>query len=416
MRPSYWSGAIEPREADLAIVGAGFAGLSTALHCAAARPNARIVVIERHEAGAGASGRNGGMIIPFPMIPLWLVPGAANGAAAEANRMLMDVLEATLSGPVGLAVDARPADVVIAATGIIWRKGLNWVAARADSMGVGVESLGLRELEERYSQTSTLGLRYPGHRIQPWQSAQRLAEAARQLGVEILSGVEVLALRSEPHGTRLNTDSGDIVARQVVLATNAYGASLGGKLPGSAVFSYVLASEPLPPADAHALGGGNALVVELDRGIYRRIEDGRLIFGALDKTGRSVNEATATDPSARAELRRLLRNSLPQLADVEIAREWGGAFAQRIGAPLVAKHPSMPEVYYNSGYGGSGVGLSLLSGALVQGLIWPDADDHRAAFLRRAYAQTRVPWMRLPAVGLDVLRLPTPRLMDHKAK
>jgi gamma-glutamylputrescine oxidase len=404
MQPSYWSGEIGG-EADLIIVGAGFAGLSSAFACAAARSRARIVVLDRKGPGAGASGRNGGMIIPFPLIPLWLIRGSAPGHEPETlNHLLMRQLAATLDGPVGQAVAAREAPFVVAASSGFWVRALRWLAERAGAMGVAVEGVGPDELRAKYASATRFALRYRGHGIQPWRAAQGLAEAAAARGVTILSGVEALRFENANGTVRVTTDSGVLTARDVLIATNAYGETLAGLPPlGMRLFSYVLATDELTPDQATAVGG-EALFSEVDTGIYRRIEDGRLIFGALDKPRANAAETHATDPKARQQLRELLARSLPSLAGVPVAREWGGAFMQRVGPPIIAPHPGVAGVWLNTGYGGSGVALSLLSGPLAAGMMWPDADTPEAAAIRAGYRSTRMPWLQLPGVALAILR------------
>jgi glycine/D-amino acid oxidase-like deaminating enzyme len=248
-----------------------------------------------------------------------------------------------------------------------------------------------------------LAIRYPGWRVQPWEAAQHLASAAEAAGVEIVPGTEALRLVPEGGKVRVLTASGDIVARQVVVATNAYGNGFGGRRPGLTVFSYVLATERLTEAQCQSLGGEAALYSELDTDIYRRVHDGRLVFGALDKLHRRADEDWAADPAARAELRRMLAGHLPELSGVAIEEEWGGAFCQRLHAPVIAPHRRLKGVYFNTGYGGSGVSLTLSSGALVPGMLWPELETDTTAMLRRAYSQTRVPWLGLPGMALAAL-------------
>ncbi len=403
MRPSYWSGR-EERQTDLLVIGGGFAGLTSAIACASARRGLQVTLIDRHGPGTGASGRNAGMVIPFPMIPLWLLPRSLQGIdARQANAALMGHLEAVLGGLIGTAAKPQRAEIVLAARSWFWSQGLKWIMARAAAMGVGHDRVEAEELRSRYSSGMPLAIRYPGWRVQPWEAAQHLASAAEAAGVEIVPGTEALQLVPEAGRVRVLTANGEIVAKQVLIATNAYGNGFGGRKAGITVFSYVLATGRLSDEQRQSLGGEAALYSELDTDIYRRVHDGRLVFGALDKLHRRADESWAADTTARAELRGMLAEHLPELAGVAIEKEWGGAFCQRVTAPIIAPHTSLPGVYFNTGYGGSGVSLTLLSGALVPGMLWPEVDTEATAMLRRAYAETRVPWLSLPGMAIAAL-------------
>jgi len=410
MRPSFWSGTLEgtwnTRIVDLVVVGGGFAGLSTAYHCLAARPDLDVVILDRDEVGSGASGRNAGMVIPFPLFTPWLMDGSPSRADAiwgyAAWRTMLAELVAADNGQL---LQAREADVVVSSTNWVWSTGLKWVGRRGRQLGFEVETFGSEEVSRRYGGSGQFGISYPGWSVQPWQTGRNLKRAVLAQGAEIAEGVEVVGVASGGDHVVLSTASGPVRARRVVICTNAYSGAIAGVGPqGKTVHTYMLATEPLPEGIAERLGGERAQVSELGAGmIYRRVHDNRLIFGGLDVGGLVPTESAAQNEQSRTRLRELMRARLPWLPELAIEREWGGAFVDREDPPNLSASTEISGLYFNTGYGGSGVAMTLPSGRLARGMIFPELDDPDAARLRQLMQATRISVPGLLRAGMEIV-------------
>ena len=410
MRPSFWSGTLEGdwtnRIIDLVVVGGGFAGLSTAYHCLAARPDLDVVILDRDEVGSGASGRNAGMVIPFPLFTPWLMDGSPSRAdAIWGYAAWRNMLAELVAADNGQLLQARDADVVVTSTNWVWSTGLKWVGRRGRQLGFEVETFGSDEVSRRYGGAGQFGISYPGWSVQPWQTGQSLKRAVLAQGAQIAEGVAVVGISEGNGHVEVATASGQLRARRVVICTNAYSADIAGVGPqGKAVHTYMLATEPLPDGIAARLGGERALVSELGAGmIYRRVHDNRLIFGGLDVGGLVPTESAAQNEQSRAKLRALMQNCLPWLPELAIEREWGGAFVDREDPPNLSASTEISGLYFNTGYGGSGVAMTLPSGRLARGLMYPELDDPDAARLRQMMQQTRMTLPGLMRAGMEIV-------------
>jgi len=418
MTRSWWNRA-EPRRrvadlppdgaCDVAIVGAGFAGLSTAWHLALARPGARIVVLESEHVGYGASGRAGGVWLPFPAVPAWLVAGslpererlAAMSTISRDLRELAEVFAAT-GAPV------HKSELVIGTSSRLLARTFPWLARHAQEHGAAANVWTARELGERGCGSGAAGFVVDAYRVHPFALAQHLADEIESLAVRIVEGCAVTKIDAERDGVYVRTARGSVRTTAAVLCTNAYAPALSPSSPQSkrVMHSYMCATAELPDSVIETLGGRHRLISSIDPSglVYRRIEDRRLLFGALDVPRLPPTEASAQKDEPRRRLRALLARTLPQVAAFPIEYEWGGPFV-RNGAeiPTIARDPRDPRIVVNVGYGGGGIALSLYSGKLIRGLIDPDLEDPADARMREAFARTRIRGTGLLRTGLAAL-------------
>ena len=265
--PSLWTATATPGRpcpplagecrADVCVVGGGFTGLSAALHLA--EVGAEVVLLEAGEPGYGASGRNGGQVIPGlkldpDAIEAWLGPergarvvelvgGAADFVFALVRRAPAISCEARQDGWIKAAHTAATLRAAI-------RSAREW-----NRRGAPVEELDRLRIGELTGTDAFQG-GFVDHRagvVQPLSYARGLAGAALKAGVRIHGGTLVTALHQDgPHWVVV-TGAGSVRASQVVLGTNAYTdlASLEGPWPRLAetvipVYSYLAATRPLP--------------------------------------------------------------------------------------------------------------------------------------------------------------------------
>lgn len=316
-------------EADLLIVGGGFAGLSTALH--AAEAGLRVVLVEAERIAWGATGRNAGFIVPnFAKVdPDAVVAklGPARGAAlnrfaAESADLVFDLIrrhsmncEAQQSGWI------QPAQSDAAFARIKSRAG-QWQA-----LDRPVQVLNADEVTEMTGAVGYKGgwIDRSGGVLNPVAYARGLARAATTAGAQICENSPVLQLTPTAGGWRATTDAAHIMAPRVILATNAYAGPLVPGLERSffPLTVFQIATQPLPKAVRHRLLPGGQCVSDTRRNLFtfRFDAENRLISGGMHIIGTG---ADARVPAAiHRRLARLL--NLPDLPP--LAFSWSGRAA-----------------------------------------------------------------------------------------
>jgi glycine/D-amino acid oxidase-like deaminating enzyme len=366
---------------DVAVVGAGFCGLSCALHLA--EKGVPVTVLEAEEPGFGASGRNNGHCTPDWLyrrpddLARWFPPEHAerlNALQGRAGDLVFSLIrnhqitcDAVQCGT--LNVVTKPENVArLAAKHAQWsRRGFKVDWLEGDELRRHVAS-------ERYR--AGVVYRDGGH-LNPLGYARGLARAAQAAGAKIHGGSRVTALAREGDGWRVATRAGSIRARAVVLATNAH---RGGLWPGRdsafhLVRAHGLTSEPLPEATRRA-------VLPVDHAFAETLE-GELFFffdpaGRL-VTGGGVGFATNdTLERAAARFRRVVRGTFPGLAEARFDRYWQG-WIDYVPRRIVGVYEPAPDLFVAIGFSGRGVPTATAVGRDIA-LTIASGDKRSSAF------------------------------------
>ncbi|WP_448107913.1 NAD(P)/FAD-dependent oxidoreductase [Pseudomonas azerbaijanoccidentalis] len=383
----------ESLKVDVAIVGAGYTGLSTALHLA--EKGVSVCVLEANEPGWGASGRNGGQVNPtLKYDPDQLV----QMYGAERAEPLIDVVSSSADLVFNL-IQRHEIDCAPVRKG--WMqvsysdKGVAGLHARADQWarrGVPVQCLDARTVAARMGSEAFAGGWLDGRAgaIQPLAYARGLVRAALAAGVRIHGQSAVTALQRQDSGWQLQTAGGaQVTADQVVLATNGYSSNLWPGMAQSilAANSFIVATKPLSGSVADSILPGQETVSTAQRLLlyFRKDAYGRLLMG-----GRGLfNDPTG--PTDFAHLERSLALLFPQLGPLEFEYHWAGRIAiTRDFMPHV--HEPAPGLTLALGCNGRGIALCTSLGQQLAGRLC----DNRAAF---AYPVS--PLQRLPLHGLQ---------------
>lgn len=408
-----WAPASPPRDADIAIIGGGLAGVSTAIAVLRRQPGVRVILLERQFVGFGASGRNGGLISPLPA-PAWLLTAESNSEHAWALRALNGKVHALGEWLAATVPDGevQPCSLHLQAVGPITTSGITEVAGVLDHARIGYS------LAPEARRAGKLTLELPSYMVHPFRLVRALAGYAARLGATVCEGVDVGAVEPAPGGAIIHLAGGGYLrARRVVLCTNAYTASLAAPSPPRAkvVRNYMVATQPLDAELRQQLGGDDAFVVELNRSyVFYRLHQGRLIYGGVETFFHTPKSDYDVPASIRRTLERHLAKSIPWRTNLPIAVEWGGAFhSSTTDLPIISTAAETKAIVFNVGYGGTGVALSQVfaaqAAAAALDLPLPD-DDARLGDVAR---NTKVPLMGLARfasrVSWDIARrLATP--------
>ena len=350
---------------DVAIVGAGYTGLSTALHLA--EGGCRIAVLEAHEVGWGGSGRAFGQVVPYAKHddaavlqhfgPHWgerLVSGLAGGP---------DLVFGLIARH-GIECEAVRAGLIFAAHNRAAIAGLDRRARFWHERGADVERIGRDALitltGSRYYEAALLDRR--GGTLNPLGYARGLARAAVGAGARLFENSRVLSLHRAGGGWRLTTARGEITAAQVVLATDAYSDDLWPGLRRSLIplRAYQLVSAPLSDnLRRSVLPGGQSLsdTRRLYSGIRQR-PDGRLHLSVDGPAFSNAGSAFIAKSTNR------VRDVFPQVG----ALAWEHAVAGWVGMtedqyPHI--HRLAPGLIAAIGLSGRGIAFGTLLGREV---------------------------------------------------
>lgn len=353
-------------ECDVCVIGGGIAGCSTALHLA--ERGYRVVMLESHRVGWGASGRSGAQAIV----------GIASG-------------QHKLERLVG-AADARAVwDLSVEALGLMrslierHRIDCDWVDGQ---MLVSTKPRHDRELREeehelleaygyrsvRYMPREEVRSLLPtdrylsglfdsnGGHCHPLNYTLGLAAAAQSAGAQVFEGTPALSYQSSQSNVRVRTEHGEVRARHLVFCGNAYLHGVARELESKimAVGTYIVATERLGAERARRLIANNACVSDINwiLDYFRRSADDRLLFGG--RVSYSGLDPFRTGETTRARMVRVF----PQLKDVKLEYSWGGYVDITLNrAPHFGR--LAPNVYFLQGFSGHGIALTGLAGQLV---------------------------------------------------
>ncbi|GHJ37233.1 FAD-binding oxidoreductase [Streptomyces sp. TS71-3] len=409
--PSFWLDALADRlvprdplpgdrDADVAIVGAGYTGLWTAYYLHVIDPALRVIVLDAAYAGFGASGRNGGWCSAlFPTSSSRIARVSGRDRALALHRALCATVDevGAVAAREGIDCDyAKGGSVTLA------RTAPQLSRARADAaaehaLGLTDEDLRLLDAGEARAMvgaSSVLGGLYTPHcaAIQPARLVRGLADRLVALGVTLHERTPVTEIRPRRDGSRgaeVVTAHGRVRADVVVRATEGYTATLRGERRALApVYSLMLVTEPLAEDIWSRIGLAERQTFADERHLIiygQRTADGRIAFG-----GRGAPYHFGSRIAARHEkhagvhdaLRRALVELFPELRDARVDRTWGGV----LGVPR-DWHASVGldrarGLAWAGGYVGDGVGTSNLAGRTLADLI-----------TGRDTELTRLPWV-----------------------
>ena len=387
---------------DVAVVGAGFTGISAALHLA--ERGYRVAVLEANRVGWGASGRNGGQLIDGFVRLDKIRRRFGDEAAAMVRRMKLECRDIVVERVRRYAIDC---DLKFGFVDVAERDAeLRALAADLeDRQAHGyphelrmVDAEGMHELLGSTRYVGGLVNMGNGH-LQPLDLCAGEARAAADLGAAIFEQSPVTRIR---HGSRpaVETAAGTVFADAVVLAGNAYLGNAEPSLYGRVIpaGSYMMATEPLGQERASALLPVDFAFCEQAIGLnyFRLSADNRLLFGGVcNYSGRRPRSITGT-------LRPRLQKIFPQLRDVRIDYEWGGDIAISIN-----RIPQFGRIgrstYYAQGYSGHGLAPTHLAGKMLADAVAGDSEQFDVFSSVRHWRLPGGKWFANPALALGML-------------
>jgi glycine/D-amino acid oxidase-like deaminating enzyme len=361
---------------SVAIIGGGFAGLSTALHLAEQGTDA--IVLEAQQPGWGASGNNGGQLNPG----LKLDPDAIEARfGADLGRRMIAFAYATpvftldLIRRLGIACEARQNGTLRAAYHETNAAAVETTAEQCIRRGMPVSVLDRKAVREatgtdRYV-CAMLDRR--GADVQPLSYARGLARAALAVGVAVHGQTPATSLRREGGRWRIETGRAVVRAEKVLIATNGFTDNLWSGLRRTIVpvFSSIAATAPLPDDVARQIMPTRSVLYESGHiTVYYRIDaSNRLLMG-----GRGPMQ-WIRDPSAVAYLMRYAVRLWPTLRDVSWTHGWNSRLAMTADHYPHVHEPGPGALVY-LGCNGRGVALATAMGQqLAQRLIAGEAAE-----------------------------------------
>ena len=370
-------------EVDVAIVGAGFTGLWTAIALTDTDPTLRVAVLEMETVGFGASGRNGGFCEAS------LTHGLANGIrhfpdeletlereGIENLRALIAFtrehgIDCDLEETGTLSLADRPYQV---------DEFKAWVDEAAE-YGEHLEFLDRDAARaEVHSPLWHAGLYRPPGRdviLDPVKLARGVARVARARGVRIHEGTRVERLERRAGGISLTTADGATVrAAHVVVATSAYSGwvdRLGSTFVP--VYDYALVSDPLTPDQHEAIGWQRRQGLSDSNNqfhYFRLTADDRILWGGYDAIhhfGSRVSPELDRRPVTFERLEAQFFRAFPQLAGLGFPYRWGGAIDTTSRFTVTFGRLLGGRAVYALGYTGLGVGASRWAAGVVRDML-----------------------------------------------
>lgn len=350
--------------ADVCVIGAGFTGLSAALHLA--QKGLSVVVLDAHRAGFGASGRNGGQVSSgYNKNQQWLTRKLGAGPA----RALWDMADEAKSDLRTLAQTHAPDARYTAgiAHGAYTAREADDGARDADFLNQNYGYDQIQTLDRAAIQSIVQTPHYQGGtldmgagHIHPLRYVLGLARASEAAGVRIFERAEVHNI-AQGTPASVQTNNGRVKADHVIIAGNGYLPGIAPKVSAKVmpINSFIGATAPLGAKAAQVLARDIAVAdSKFVVNYYRLSEDNRLLFGGRESYSIGFPKDIETALHAR------MVHLFPQLAGIKFDYVWGGTLGITMSR-LPAVQRVAPNILSAAGFSGHGVALSGFAGKLM---------------------------------------------------
>ena len=389
---------------DVCVVGAGYTGLSCALHLA--KMGKSVAVLEAQRVGWGASGRNGGHVGTGQRADQYsLEKWYGKPVAKELWRLGLEAVDL-----VSDLIRENEIECELGQTNIHFAAKKSHVRDLQDEVDhlraeydynliSGVESASLGEL------TSGVGFHYGvvdrgARHLHPLKYCIGLAKAVMSAGASVFETSRVNDIDVKDNHVIVTTDKARIKTQKVVLACNGYLGNLFRPIAGNVmpINNFIVATEPLDEATAGAINPLNASLSDslFVINYWKLSADQRLIFGGgetySDKFPDSITEF----------VRPKLLAIYPELATTKLDYGWGGTLAiTRNRMPDLGVHKGL--IYYAHGFSGHGVPTATMAGKLVASAIEEGHDDFDLMAGLKTLAFPGGPLLRRPSLVAGML-------------
>jgi putative aminophosphonate oxidoreductase len=372
-------------KADITIIGGGFVGLWTALRIKEREPACDVVILEQDICGGGASGRNGGFVLSwmsklsslaklFGIREALRVAGGSEAAIQEIGEFCRENR---------IDADFRKGGWLWTATSKAQINAWEGVVRHCEQNGVAAfQRLEAQEVSRRAGS--------PAHRagvfvenaavVQPAALVRGLRRVALTRGVRIFENTRVRSFtRASP--VKIKTAGGNVLARKLVIAANAWSAGIRELSRAIAVISSdIIVTAPIPERLAQIGWHRDLSITDSQTMVdyYRITRDGRIAFGKGGWTiayGGKIGTKFDRHPRRAAEVTADFRRYYPPLADVPITHDWSGPIDRTPDSlPLLGCFPKHKNICYGIGWSGNGVGPSVIGGRILASLAlqWND--------------------------------------------
>ncbi|WP_432473032.1 NAD(P)/FAD-dependent oxidoreductase [Amphritea sp. HPY] len=351
--------------ADVCVIGAGYTGLSAALHLA--EKGYSVALLESEKVGWGASGRNGGQVAPGHNMSHQDLIGKVGRQAADSlwNMSLESVdLVKELITRHQIQCDLKQGILHVAAKPGHVAEMRETVAYKQDVLGYDkIEFVPDAEVQAMLGTERYFGGEYwkEGAHLHPLNYVLGLAEAAVKAGVRIFENSRVTEY-STGKNAQVQTAAGIVKAKFILLACNGYLGKLEPRVAGKImpINNFILATEPLPEELCRRINRDDVAVADSKFVInyFKLSGDNRLLWGGGE------NYSSKFPADIGSFVRKYMLDFYPELKDLRLDYGWGGTLAITLN-----RMPHFDRVDDNlfvaQGYSGHGVALATLGGKLM---------------------------------------------------
>jgi putative aminophosphonate oxidoreductase len=373
-------------KADVAIIGGGFVGLWTAIRIKEHASACNVVVLEQDICGGGASGRNGGFVLSWmsklsSLAKLFGIQEALR--IARGSELAIDEI-GEFCREHRIDADFRKGGWLWTATSSAQLNAWEGVVRHCEQNGVAAfQRLDPGEVSRRAGS--------PAHRagvfvenaavVQPAALVRGLRRVVLSLGVRIFENTKVQTFtRTSP--VTIRTDAGKIIAEKLVIAANAWSASIRELSRAIAVISSdIVVTAPISER-LQQIGWHRDISITDSQTMvdyYRITRDGRVAFGKGGWTiayGGNIGEQFDRHAGRAAEVTADFRRYYPSLRDVAITHDWSGPIDRTPDSlPLLGCFSGHRNICYGIGWSGNGVGPSVIGGRILASLALDKNDE-----------------------------------------
>ena len=372
---------------DMCIAGGGFTGLWTALKIKEKKPSINIAIIEKDLCGSGASGRNGGCMIPqsTKFIAMKKVVGVedAKKMVRASEDAVYNIRDFCMQNNIDAKI--RINGVAYTATNKSHEGAFeNLIESLKEEKINSWERLSKKKIQKLTGSERNIDGYYSaiGGSLQPALLIRGLKKIAEKKGIKIFEHSAMLSYK-ENNNIIVKTKNGSIECKKLIVAINAWTPSFFPFLSRSVILvsSDMIISEPIKDK-LENLKLNNGLVI-LDSNLfthyYRTTTDGRIILGKGGNTFAFNNKVILSfDGPSKIEtfLKKSLVSFFPSLKNVKITKSWNGPSERtKTGFPFFGYHPKNSNILYGFGYSGNGVLTCYVGGDILSSMALNEQND-----------------------------------------